>query len=59
MSQFKGLIDKPFYVGHIKNLDKMVTELSPHMTELEIDQCISFMQTLIDTKHDINPSPED
>lgn len=59
MSEYKGLIDKPFYVGHIKNLDKMVTELSPHMTELEIDQCISFMQTLIDTKHDINPSPED
>ena len=59
MSEYKGLIDKPFYVGHIKNLDKMVTELSPHMTELEIDQCISFMQTLIDTKHDINRSPED
>ena len=59
MSEFKGLIDKPFYVGHIKNMDKMVTELSPFMTEIEIDQCISFMHTLRDTKHDINPSPED
>jgi hypothetical protein len=59
MSQFKGLIDKPFYVGHIKNMDKMVTELSPFMREDEIDKCIGFMHTLKDTKHDINPSAED
>lgn len=59
MSEFKGLIDKPFYVGHIKNFDKMTTELSKYMTEYEIDQCISFMHTLKDTKYDINPSPED
>ena len=59
MATFQGLIDKPFYVGHIKNFDKMVTELSPFMTEIEIDQCISFMFTLQDTKNDINPSPED
>ena len=59
MSSFQGLIDKPFYVGHIKNFDKMVTELSPFMNEIEIDQCISFMHTLQDTKNDINPSPED
>ena len=59
MSEYKGLIDKPFYVGHIKNFDKMVTELSPFMTEIEIDQCIGFMHTLSDTKNDINPSPED
>jgi hypothetical protein len=59
MATFQGLIDKPFYVGHIKNFDKMVTELSPFMNEYEIDQCISFMHTLKDTKHDINPSPED
>jgi hypothetical protein len=59
MAEFKGLIDKPFYVGHIKNFDKMTTELSKYMTEYEIDQCISFMLTLQDTKYDINPSPED
>jgi len=59
LSTFQGLIDKPFYVGHIKNFDKMTTELSPFMTEYEIDQCISFMHTLKDTKNDINPSPED
>jgi hypothetical protein len=59
MAEFQGLIDKPFYVGHIKNFDKMTTELSKYMTEYEIDQCISFMHTLKDTKWDINPTPED
>ena len=59
MAEFQGLIDKPFYVGHIKNFDRMTTELSKYMTEYEIDQCISFMHTLNDTKYDINPSPED
>jgi hypothetical protein len=59
MSQLQILMDKPMYVGHIKNLDKMITELSPFMNEYEIDQCISFMHTLKDTKYDINPSPED
>lgn len=59
MAAFQGLIDKPFYVGHIKNFDKMTTELSKYMTEYEIDQCISFMHTLNDTKWDINPTPED
>ena len=59
MSEFKGLIDRPFNVSHIKNFDKMVTELSKYMNEYELDQCISFMHTLRDTKHDINPSPED
>jgi len=59
MSEFKGLIDKPNFVNHIKNFDKMTTELSPFMTEEEIDKCISFMHTLKDTKFDINPSPSD
>ena len=58
MATFQGLIDRPF-TNHIKNFDKMVTELSPFMTEHEVDQCIGFMVTLKDTKNDINPSPED
>ena len=58
MSEFRGLIDKPF-TNHIKNFDKMVTELSKYMTVEEIDSCVGFMYTLSDTKHDINPSPED
>ena len=59
MSEFLGLIDKPMVVSHIKNFDKMVTELSPYMREGEIDKCISYMHTLKDTKYDINPSPDD
>lgn len=47
------------YVGHIKNFDKMVTELSPFMNEDEVDKCIGYMFTLQDTKYDINPSPSD
>ena len=58
MAEFLGLIDRPF-TGHIKNFDKMTTELSKYMTEEEIDQCIGFMHTLKDTKYDINPSPDD
>lgn len=37
----------------------MTTELSPHMTELELDLIVEFMIKLSDTKHDINPSIED
>jgi len=59
MSEFRGLIDRPFVTAHIRNFDKMVTELSKYMREDEIDKCIGFMHTLKDTKHDINPSPED
>jgi hypothetical protein len=55
----RGLIDRPFYTGHIKNFDKMTVELSPYMTAYEIDQCIGFMFTLEDTKYDINPSASD
>lgn len=58
MTTYKGLIDRPF-TNHIQNFDKMTQELSKYMTEIEIDACISFMQTLKDTKYDINPSPED
>lgn len=58
MKQYKGLIDRPF-TNHISNFDKMTQELSKYMTEIEIDQCISFMETLRDTKYDINPSTED
>ncbi len=52
------LIDRP-HTNHIKNFDRMTVELSPYMTEFEIDQIISFMVKLKDTKFDINPSIED
>lgn len=37
----------------------MTVELSKYMTEFELDRCISFMDTLKDTKYDINPSVDD
>ena len=54
-----SLIDKPIFVNNIKNFDRMVTELSPYMNEIEIDQCVEFMHKISDSKHDINPSIED
>lgn len=54
----KTLLDRPF-TNHIKNFDKMTVELSPYMTEDEIDKCVSFMCKLSDTKFDVNPTPSD
>lgn len=52
------LIDRP-HTNQIKTFDRMTLELSPHMTELEIDSIVSFMNKISDSKHDINPSIED
>lgn len=37
----------------------MTVELSPYMTEYEIDQCVGFMCKLCDTANDINPTASD
>jgi hypothetical protein len=37
----------------------MTVELGKYMTPMEMDMCIDFMDTLKDTKYDINPSVED
>ena len=55
----RGLIDRPMNVSHIANFNKMVTELSPYMTELEIDSCVEHMFLLEHSKLDANPSVED
>ena len=52
------LIDRP-NTNQIKNLDRMVMELSPFMTEFEIDSIVEFMTKIKDSKYDINPSIED
>ena len=54
----KTYIDRPD-TNKIKNFDRMVLELGKYMTELEMDQCINFMTTIVDSKYDINPSTED
>ena len=55
----KGLIDRPMNVSHIANFNKMVTELSPYMTDIEIDKCVEHMFILEHSVNDSNPSVED
>ena len=55
----RGLLDRPMNVSHIANFNKMVTELSPYMTEIEIDKCIDHMYILEHSIGDSNPSPSD
>ena len=57
--QLRGLIDRPVNVSHIANFNKMVTELSPYMTDIEIDKCVDHMFLLEHSKLDVNPSVGD
>jgi hypothetical protein len=54
----KTLIDRPD-TTLIKNFDKMVAELSKYMNEWEIDRCVDFMDSISDSRWDINPSVEE
>lgn len=54
----RQLIDRPD-TSNIKVFDRMITELSPYMTEIEIDLVVEFMVKIKDSKFDINPSIED
>lgn len=58
MRNLKQLIDRP-NTTNIKVFDRMVTELSPYMTEIEIDLVVEFMIKIKDSQYDINPSIED
>lgn len=40
-------------------MNKMVTELSLYMTDIELDRCMDFMYTIEDSKFDINPTVTD
>ena len=57
--ELKQLVDKPVVTSNIRIFDKMCTELSPYMTEFEIDQVVSFMLEIQHSKWDINPTVED
>lgn len=54
----KLLVDRPTNTN-IRVFDKMCTELSPYMTELEVDAVVSFMIEIQHSKWDVNPSVED
>ena len=43
----------------INIMNKMVTELSLYMTDIELTQCLDFMYTIEDSKYDINPTVTD
>ena len=40
-------------------MNKMVTELSLYMTDIETDRCLDFMFTIEDSKFDVNPTVSD
>jgi hypothetical protein len=54
----KQWIDRPD-TSRIKNFEHMSAELSKYMNEFEIDQVIGFMETVQNSKWDINPSVQD
>ena len=58
-NELKLLVDKPVVTSNIRVFDKMATELSPYMTETEVDQVVSFMLEIQNSKWDINPTVED
>jgi len=40
-------------------MNKMVTELSIYMSDIELDRCMDFMYQIEDSKFDINPTVTD
>ena len=40
-------------------MNKMVTELSIYMTDMELDRCMDFMYEIENSKYDINPTVSD
>jgi hypothetical protein len=44
---------------YIKNLDRMVLELGKYMTPTEIDIAVDLINTLSDSKYDINLTEDD
>ena len=45
--------------GNIKLFDRMVMELCPYMTAIEIDRTVGFMDRIQGSKYDINPTEAD
>lgn len=40
-------------------MNKMVTELSLYMTDIELEKCMDFMYTIEQSKYDVNPTVTD
>ena len=54
----KTLLDR-VDTTHVRTLDRMIAELSPHMSEFEIDASVELLNTLASSKFDINLSVDD
>ena len=54
----KTLLDR-VDTTHVRNLDRMIAELSPHMTELELDRAVDVLNTMACSRWDINLTVSD
>ena len=59
MKNLKRITDRPMFMAHVKNFDLMVAQLSPYLTDEEVDKLVTFMEVLQTTQHDTNPSIND
>ena len=41
----------------IKHFERATAEISPHLTDIEIDKIVDFTQSISGSKWDINPTP--
>ena len=51
--------NRKFDNNKINIMNKMVTELSIYMTDMELDRCMDFMYEIENSKYDINPTVSD
>ena len=51
--------NRKFDNNKINIMNKMVTELSLYMTDMELDRCMDFMYEIENSKYDINPTVSD
>ena len=53
--RLKTIVDRPWARQHAnKIMNKMITELSPYMNSIELDQCMDFMWTCERGEFDTN-----
>jgi hypothetical protein len=51
--------NRKFDNNKINIMNKMVTELSIYMTDMELDRCMDFMYEIENSKYDVNPTVSD
>ncbi len=51
--------NRKFDNKRVNIMNKMVTELSMYMNDIELDKCMDFMYTIENSKFDVNPTVSD